>query len=680
MNQNEAKLRIQTLTEQINRHNQLYYVDANPEISDYEFDLLMEELQKLEKEYPQFQLPDSPTLRVGGDVTKVFQSVVHRVPFLSLSNSYSRDDLKEFDERIRKSVDGEFSYVCELKYDGVALGLTYENGLLTKAVTRGDGEKGDDITTNVKTIRTVPLKLKPGDWPNRFEVRGEVIMPLKSFEKLNETRRAELEDLGLNEDEIRDRLFKNPRNAAAGTLKMQDSAEVAKRGLDCFLYFVITDEEICKTHFENLQKANSWGFHVSEHIKVCKNMEEVFTFIDHWDINRSKLPFEIDGIVIKVNEYARQKQLGSTAKSPRWAIAFKYKTQEALTKLISIDYQVGRTGAVTPVGNLKPVQLGGTTVKRASLYNSDYIEKLDLRIGDEVYVEKGGEIIPKITRVELSKRTLFSEPVEYAKNCPECGTKLIRKPGESLHYCPNEFGCRPQIIGKIIHFVSRKAMNIESMGEKTVATFFDAKLITNYADLYELKKEQILQLDGFKELSANNIIEGIEQSKKQPFEKVLFALGIRYVGETVAKKIATYFKNIDAVINASYEDLLDVPEVGEVIARSIFDFFHQNQTNIDIVNRLKSNGLNFEIKEGDRPVLSQKLVGRSFVVSGVFNLFSRDDLKRTIELHGGKNVGSLSKSTSYLIAGEKMGPEKKKKAESLGIPIIDENEFMKMIE
>lgn len=679
MNRAEAELKIRELSQQLNQHNHSYYILNQSTISDFEFDQLLAELQQLEQAFPDLASDDSPTKRVGGDITKTFETVTHQVPFLSLSNSYSREDLVEFDERIRKTIGSDFTYVCELKYDGVAIGLTYENGRLVQAVTRGDGERGDVITNNVKTINTIPLKLQNGDWPERFEVRGEVFMPLKSFEKLNQAKQAELEDIGLNEEEIRERLFKNPRNAAAGTLKMQVSSEVAKRGLDCFLYYVITDREIGNTHYENLAKAKNWGFHVSDSIRACQSIDEVFQFIDYWENKRSQLPFDIDGVVIKVNEYDKQKLLGATAKSPRWAIAFKYKTQEAQTVILSIDYQVGRTGAITPVGNLKPVQLGGTTVKRASLYNADYIEKLDIRVGDVAFVEKGGEIIPKVTRVDATKRDLFSEPTQYAKFCPECQTELIRKSGEALHYCPNEEGCPPQIVGKIIHFVSRRALNIDSLGEKTVKTLHDAGFIKNYADLYLLNKEQILSLEGFKEQSATNILQGIEDSKKQPFEKVLFALGIRYVGETVAKKLAIYFQNIDKIILATFEELLDVPEVGEVIARSVFDFFQQ-PFHIHQIEQLKAHGLQTEVNEDSSGKISSKLADKTFVVSGVFSVFSRDELKKTIESHGGKNVGSLSKSTSFLVVGENMGPEKKKKAESLNIPMISEQEFLKMIE
>ena len=679
MNRAEAELKIRSLSQQLNQHNHAYYILNQPTISDHEFDQKLEALQQLEQAFPDLAEADSPTKRVGGDITKSFETVTHQVPFLSLANSYSREDLVEFDDRIRKTIGSEFTYVCELKYDGVAIGLTYENGRLIQAITRGDGERGDVITNNVKTINTIPLKLQDGDWPERFEVRGEVFMPLKSFEKLNQIKRAELEDIGLNEDEIRERLFKNPRNAAAGTLKMQDSSEVAKRGLDCFLYYVITEREIGETHHENLTKAKKWGFHVSDSIKACQSMDEVFQFIDHWENKRAQLTFDIDGVVIKVNEYNKQKILGATAKSPRWAIAFKYKTQEALTTILSIDYQVGRTGAITPVGNLKPVQLGGTTVKRASLYNADYIEKLDIRVGDAAYVEKGGEIIPKVTRVDASSRDLFSEPTQFATHCPECNTELIRKAGEALHYCPNEEGCPPQIVGKIIHFVSRRALNIDSMGEKTVKTLYDAGFIRNYTDLFLLNKSQILSLEGFKELSATNILLGIEASKKQPFEKVLFALGIRYVGETVAKKLAIYFQNIDRIAQASFEELKDVPEVGEVIAKSVFDFF-QVEFHTHQIESLKTYGLQTEINEDSTGKISSKLADKTFVVSGVFSVFSRDELKKTIESHGGKNVGSLSKSTSFLVVGDNMGPEKKKKAESFNIQMISEQDFLKMIE
>jgi len=674
----KIKQRINELSLHLNEHNYKYYVLDQPSISDFEFDHLLKELELLEKAYPEFAATDSPTQRVGGQITQKFESIVHDTSFLSLSNSYSKEDLIEFDQRVRKSVNGEFNYVCELKFDGAAVGLKYENGILVQAFTRGDGAQGDVITNNIKTIRSIPLKLK-GDFPEKFEIRGEVFMPLKSFEKINKSRTEELIESGYDEIQIAERLFKNPRNAASGSLKMQDPADVAARGLDCFLYFLLGDKLPEKGHYENLQKAKTWGFKISEHTKLCENLDEVFEFINYWDEKRSTLPFEIDGIVLKVNEYDKQKVLGFTAKSPRWAIAYKFKAQQAITVLNKITYQVGRTGAITPVANLKPVNLAGTTVKRASLYNADFIEKMDIREGDTVFVEKGGEIIPKIVGVDIAKRDLFSVPHVYAQNCPECGNELIRKEGEALHYCTNEYACPPQVMGKIIHFITRKAMNIDSLGEKTIESLYKNNLISNYADLYQLKYEDVLQLEGFKELSSKNVIEGILQSKSIPFERVLYALGIRYVGETVAKKLAKHFGNIDAIKNANREQLLEVAEIGEVIADSVLDFFAHEQNLINI-EKLKNAGLQFAIDKSQNKMMSEKLLDKSFVVSGVFSLFSRDELKNLIEANGGKVMSGISSNTSFLVAGEKMGPEKRKKAEKLNIPIITEEDFNNMIQ
>jgi DNA ligase (NAD+) len=674
----KIKQRINELSLHLNEHNYKYYVLDQPSISDFEFDHLLKELELLEKAYPEFAATDSPTQRVGGQITQKFESIVHDTSFLSLSNSYSKEDLIEFDQRVRKSVNGEFNYVCELKFDGAAVGLKYENGILVQAFTRGDGAQGDVITNNIKTIRSIPLKLK-GDFPEKFEIRGEVFMPLKSFEKINKIRTEELIESGYDEIQIAERLFKNPRNAASGSLKMQDPADVAARGLDCFLYFLLGDKLPEKGHYENLQKAKTWGFKISEHSKLCKNLDEVFEFINYWDEKRSTLPFEIDGIVLKVNEYDKQKVLGFTAKSPRWAIAYKFKAQQAITVLNKITYQVGRTGAITPVANLKPVNLAGTTVKRASLYNADFIEKMDIREGDTVFVEKGGEIIPKLVGVDIAKRDLFSVPHVYAQNCPECGNELIRKEGEALHYCTNEYACPPQVMGKIIHFITRKAMNIDSLGEKTIESLYKNNLISNYADLYQLKYEDVLQLEGFKELSSKNVIEGILQSKSIPFERVLYALGIRYVGKTVAKKLAKHFGNIDAIKNANREQLLEVAEIGEVIADSVLDFFAHEQNLINI-EKLKNAGLQFAIDKSQNKMMSEKLLDKSFVVSGVFSLFSRDELKNLIEANGGKVMSGISSNTSFLVAGEKMGPEKRKKAEKLNIPIITEEDFNNMIQ
>ncbi len=679
MTQEEAKLRIAQLTEEINAHNYKYYLEAAPKISDREFDVLLEELQKLEKAFPELAALDSPTQRVGGSVTKNFDTVVHQVPFLSLSNSYSKEDLIDFDERIRKSIDQEFTYVCELKFDGVAIGLQYSNGKLRQAITRGDGVQGDVVTANARTIGSIPLSLHGSGFPDEFEIRGEVFMPLKSFEGLNKTRRAELEDLGYDEEQIADRLFKNPRNAASGSLKMQESSEVAKRKLDCFMYFLIADGLDVQSHYDNLQLAKSWGFKISEHIRVCKSIDEIMEFIDEWELKRDSLPFDIDGIVIKVNEYKVQRVLGNTSKSPRWAIAFKYKAQRVSTMLDKITYQVGRTGAITPVANLKPVFLAGTTVKRASLYNADYIANMDIREGDRVFVEKGGEIIPKVVEVDTSLRGMFSEPTHYITQCPECEASLIRKEGEAIHYCPNELGCPPQIKGKIEHFIGRKAMDINSLGEKTIQALFDKGLIHTVADLYSLKFEDIFgQMEGFKETSTRNIIEGIEASKKVPFERVLFAIGIRYVGETVAKKLALKFRNVDALMKATKEELLETEEIGEIIAISVLEYFsipeHREQ-----IEKLRQDGLQLELDELAHQPKSDRLQGKSFVVSGVFSVFSRDELKKTIEENGGKVLSGVSASTTYLIAGEKMGPEKRKKAEKLQVAIITEQEFIEMI-
>lgn len=679
MDKLNAESRIQQLVSEINRHNDLYYMEASPEISDIEFDQLLNELMLLEKAYPELAQADSPTQRVGGSVSKNFQTVQHEFPFLSLANSYSREDLTEFDQRIRKLWTGSFSYVCELKFDGVAIGLHYENGVLVKAVTRGDGIQGDEVTANVRTIRSIPLRLKGDGYPERFEIRGEIFMPLKRFEELNKNRKAELEDLGYDEEQIAERLFKNPRNATAGSLKMQESAEVAKRKLDCFMYALMGDRYDVNSHYSNLRLAASWGFPISEYTGACADLEAVFNFIDRWDAERDKLPFEIDGIVVKVNEYAVQRVLGNTAKSPRWAMAYKFKARQAYTLLEQVTYQVGRTGAITPVANLKPVFLAGTTVKRASLHNADFIAAMDIREGDMVYVEKGGEIIPKIVAVDASKRDLFSVPHQYIEQCPECNTALVRKEGEANHYCPNEEGCPPQIAGRIIHFVSRKAMDINTLGEKTIEQFVAAGLIHTIADLYELKSEQILQLEGFKELSTKNIIEGIVASKSVPFERVLFALGIRYVGETVAKKLAIHFGSLDGLMSATQEALLEAEEIGSVIAQSIIDYF-STPANRLIIERLKAAGLQFAIDEAAYKPKTDRLLGKSFVVSGVFSLFSRDELKKKIEEHGGKVLSGVSGATNYLVAGENMGPEKLKKAEKLGVPIISESQFAEMIE
>ncbi len=662
-----VKHKIEELSKQIEDHNYNYYVAAKPTISDYEFDKLLEELIKLEKEHPEYLSTNSPSQRVGGAITKEFKPVKHKTPFLSLGNTYSEEELSNFDDRVKKALGAEAEYVCELKYDGVAIGLTYIDGTLVQAVTRGDGERGDDVTTNVKTIKSIPLKLRGHEYPKEFEIRGEIFMSRKVFDELNKER-----------EEIAEPLMANPRNAAAGTLKMQDSSIVSKRNLDCFLYFILGDDLPHANHYDNLKAAHGWGFKISEHMKSVSGITDVFKYIDHWDVERNHLEFDIDGVVLKVNSYEQQRVLGFTAKSPRWAIAYKFKTQQVSTILESIVYQVGRTGAITPVANLKPVQLAGTTVKRATLHNADVIEKLDVRVGDTVFVEKGGEIIPKIIGVDLNKRPPHLHKVIYITECPECGTPLIRNESEANHYCPNELGCPPQVKGKMEHFVGRRAMDIDSLGAETIAQLYDAGLVKNVADLYELKKEDVLKLDRMAEKSVNNLLAGIEVSKKVPFERVLYGIGIRHIGETTAKKLAYYFKNIDALKNATLEQLLEVGDVGETTAKAIIDYFADERT-ANIINRLRYYGLQFELSEEQLTLSSEKLKDLSFVVSGVFSKFSRDDLKKTIEQNGGKNVGSISSKTSYVIAGENMGPEKHKKAEKLGIPIISEDDFIKMI-
>lgn len=662
----EAKARILQLEKELNRHNYLYYVASSPEISDFEFDTLLKELESLEFQFPELASTNSPTKRVGGDITKKFETVVHRYPMLSLSNSYSKEDITDWVTRNSKLTDAVFEYVCELKYDGVAIGIRYENGALSRAVTRGDGEKGEDVTANVKTIRTVPLQLH-GDFPDDFEIRGEIFFPIENFNALNKSR----EDIG-------EPLFANPRNTASGTLKMQDSSIVAERGLDCYLYGVYGAEGV--GHYEMVQKAGSWGFKVPDdklnYIQKVPDLEGVMSFIEYWDSKRKELPFEIDGVVIKVNDYNVQEELGMTAKSPRWAIAYKFKAETARTKLISVDYQVGRTGAITPVANLEPIQLGGTTVKRASLHNDDQIKKLDLHIGDYVFVEKGGEIIPKIVGVDTDSRSIVNEQIVFPEYCPECGSQLRRQEGEAQHFCPNDDGCPPQMRGRVEHFISRKAMNIDGLGAETVDLLFDAGFINSYADLYRLTFDQIVGLERMADKSANNLLEGVEASKSIPFQSVLFALGIRFVGETVAKKLASAFKNIDALMDATYDDLIAVDEIGDKIALSILAFFERAQ-NRENVERLKSYGLQFEIEE--KELSSNLLNGSSFVVSGVFSAFSRDELKDLIQMNGGKVVGSISAKTSYVVAGDNMGPAKLEKANKLGVAIISEDDFIKLL-
>lgn len=682
-----VKHKIESLSKQLEEHNYNYYVLSNPTISDYEFDQMLEELIRLEKDHPEYLKSDSPSQRVGGQVTKEFKSVKHKYPMLSLGNTYNDQDLRDFDERIRKAGLSDFEYICELKYDGVSISLTYVNGELTQAVTRGDGEQGDDVTANVKTIKSIPLKLRGTGFPAEFEIRGEIFMPKKEFQRINDGIRKDLMEEGCeDEEEIYEKQLKNPRNATSGTLKQQDSKAVAERKLDCYLYSVLGENLPMLSHFDSLTEAKKWGFKVSADMEKCSTIEDVIAYLQKWDRKRHQLDVETDGVVIKVNAYEHQKFLGFTAKSPRWAIAYKFKAQQVSTILEKITYQVGRTGSITPVANLKPVLLAGTTVKRASLHNADIIEKLDVREGDTVFIEKGGEIIPKIIGVDLTKRTggndLFgdtSKPTEYITRCPECDTELVRSEGEANHYCPNELTCPPQVKGRIEHYVSRRAMNIDSLGGETIAQLYDAGLIKNSADLYDLKKEELLKLERMAEKSASNLLAGIEASKKIPFERVLFAIGIRHIGETTAKKLAYYFKSIEAISKATVEQLLEVGDIGERIATTIVDFF-ADERNVSILERMKAAGIQMELSEEQLSSTSDKLKDKSFVVSGVFSKFSRDDIKKAIEQNGGKNVGSISGKTSYVLAGENMGPEKLKKAEKLGVPIISEDDFIKMIE
>ena len=646
-------------------HSHRYYVENNPEISDKEFDILLRELQDLEAKYPTFADQNSPTKRIGSDLTSEFQSVEHRFAMQSLSNTYSSEELGEWIDRITKEI-GEVEFVCELKFDGTAISLTYENGALLRAVTRGDGRRGDDVTNNVRTIGSIPLKLRGKDYPDVFEIRGEIYMPYASFDRLNTEREAAGEPL-----------LANPRNAAAGTLKQQSSQVVAHRGLDCTLYHIAGDNLPFATHIENLEAARTWGFKVSEHMKVCRSREEIEAFIAYWDTERKNLPFATDGIVIKVNSYAQQRTLGSTAKAPRWAVAYKFQAERALTKLISVDFQVGRTGAITPVANLEPVQLAGTIVKRASIHNADQIAALDIRVGDMVYVEKGGEIIPKITEVELSERTADSIPFEYITHCPECGTELIRYEGEAKHFCPNSKECKPQIIGRIIHFVSRKAMNIEGLGNETIELLWQNGMLHDISDIYHLDPIQLSSLPRLGEKSATNILDGVRQSKEVPFERVLFALGIRYVGETTARYLASHFRTLDAIINASTEELAEAEEVGMKIAVAITEYFAE-EDNRRIIEALRKAGLEFEVK--DKVQTSNALAGKSVVISGKFTGRSRDDMKALVEEHGGRNLAAVSANVDFIVAGDNMGPAKRQKAEKLGITILSESEFMAMIQ
>ncbi|HET8884934.1 MAG TPA: NAD-dependent DNA ligase LigA [Salinimicrobium sp.] len=659
--------KIKQLREELHQHNYNYYILDKPEISDYEFDTKLKELQELEEKHPEFLDENSPTLRVGGAVTKNFETVQHEHRMYSLSNSYSKEDLEDWEKRIMKMVDGKVEYVCELKYDGASISLLYENGVFKRAVTRGDGFQGDDVSNNVRTIKSVPLKLKNNDHPEKFEIRGEIVLPYKGFAHLN----AERVEAG-------EEPYANPRNTASGSLKLQDSSEVAKRPLECLLYNITGSNLGIKTQFESLEKARKWGFKVPNEARLAKSIEEVREFVDYWDVHRHDLPYETDGVVIKVNDFHQQEELGNTAKSPRWAMAYKFKAEQVSTVLHKITYQVGRTGAITPVANLEPVQLGGTIVKRASLHNADQIQKLDVREGDSVYVEKGGEIIPKIIGVDFTKRNPNSEETKYITHCPECETELVRTEGEAQHYCPNANGCPTQIIGRIQHYISRKAMDIEGLGGETIALFVNNNLIGNYADLYELKKEDILPLERMAEKSADNIISGIEKSKEIAFERVLFALGIRYVGETVAKKLAKHFKSIEAIENASAEELEAVDEIGTRIAQSVVEFFQVEENRL-AVQRLKDYGVQLEISADKLANQTNILEAQTFVVSGVFEKVSRNELKKLIEDNGGKVSGSISSKTTYVVAGENMGPSKLAKAESLGIPIISEDEFLGMV-
>ncbi|RYH74811.1 NAD-dependent DNA ligase LigA [Flavobacteriaceae bacterium 144Ye] len=662
----DIKQQIETLRDELRQHNYNYYVLDNPTISDFDFDVKLKQLQELEAKYPEFYDASSPTLRVGGEVTKNFETVVHEHRMYSLDNSYSKEDLLDWETRIKKQVDGEVQYTCELKYDGASISLTYENGQLTKAVTRGDGFQGDNVTTNIKTIKSVPLQLK-GDFPPKFDIRGEIVLPFEGFNKMNEER-----------IEIGEEPYRNPRNTASGSLKLQDSTEVAKRPLECLLYNITGTNLNISTQFESLEKARAWGFKVPQAAKLANSIDEVLEFIAYWDEHRHNLPYETDGVVIKVNSLYQQEELGYTAKAPRWAMAYKFKAEQVSTRLNEITYQVGRTGAITPVANLEPVELAGTTVKRASLHNADQIAKLDIREGDEVYVEKGGEIIPKIIAVDLSKRPADSKPTEYITHCPECNTELVRTEGEAQHYCPNYNGCNPQIIGRIQHFISRKAMDIDGLGGETVALLVNAGLITNYSDLYELTVDQVLPLERMAQKSAENLINGIEASKQIPFERVLYALGIRYVGETVAKKLVKHYKTIDAIKNASEDELVNVDEIGVKIAESVVAFF-ASEANSSIIERLKHFGVQLEISAEKLANQTNKLEGSTFVVSGVFTSVSRNELKKLIEDNGGKVSSSISSKTSYVVAGDNMGPSKKTKAESLNIPILSEEEFLSMI-
>tara|TARA_R110002050_G_scaffold25378_5_gene67726 strand:+ start:11669 stop:13663 length:1995 start_codon:yes stop_codon:yes gene_type:complete len=663
----EIKQKIENLRTELREHNYNYYVLDNATISDFEFDMKLKELQALEAKHPEFYDASSPTLRVGGTITKNFETVVHEHRMYSLDNSYSKEDLEDWEKRIQKILgDAQVEFTCELKYDGASISITYENGLLVRGLTRGDGFQGDDVTSNIKTIRSVPLQLK-GDYPPKFDIRGEIVLPFEGFAKMNQERIENGEDP-----------YMNPRNTASGSLKLQDSALVAERPLDCLLYSIVGVNLGIESQFQMLEKARSWGFKVPKAATLCKTTDEVLEFIEYWDKHRHELPYETDGVVIKVNSIQHQEELGYTSKSPRWAMAYKFKAEQVSTVLNEITYQVGRTGAITPVANLKPVLLAGTTVKRASLHNADQIEKLDIREGDTVFVEKGGEIIPKIVGVDFTKRPIHSQPTQYIDHCPECNTPLERSEGDAKHYCPNEYGCPPQITGRIQHYISRKAMDIEGLGGETVELLFKEGLIENYADLYLLTKEQLIPLERMAEKSAENLVKGVAESVKIPFERVLFALGIRFVGETVAKKLARAYKNIDGLMMATAEELMSVDEIGQRIAESVVSFF-RNGINIEIISRLREYGVQFEVSADKLENQTDILKGQTFVVSGVFENLGRDELKKLIEDNGGKVGSSISSKTSYLVAGDKMGPSKRTKAESLGVPIISEADFLNML-
>ena len=667
----EANKQIQALTNELRQHNYNYYVLAMPTIADFDFDRKLRELNELEKEFPEFADPDSPTQKVGGYITKEFVTVRHRWPMLSLGNTYNAQELLDFDQRIRKAIGDSFEYVCELKFDGLSMSLTYENGKLLRAVTRGDGVQGDEVTTNVRTIHSIPKKLVAGNYPDLFEIRGEVFMHLKAFERLNKER--------VDNGEVP---YANPRNFASGTMKLQDSAEVAKRPLDCFLYGLYTEKTLFKTHWESLEAVKSWGFNVNEQSRLCSDINGVLEFIEHWDKERFNLSYDIDGIVIKVNNYSQQQELGFTAKSPRWAISYKFKAERVETELLQVTYQVGRTGAVTPVANLKPVLLAGTTVKRATLHNADEItERLKLHEHDTVFVEKGGEIIPKIISVNLDKRKPDAKPIAYITNCPACDTPLLRTEGEAAWYCPNDEGCPPQIMGKMQHFIGRKAMNIDGLGDETIETLYKQQFITHISDLYDLHEHaaELKQLGRFGEKSINNMLDGIEKSKQMPFEKVLFGLGIRYVGETVAKKLVAHFKTIENLMAATAEELIAAEEIGGRIAQSITEYFADESHRQEIA-KLKERGLQFVAEEKEVNLASEKLSGQSFIISGVFEKYSRDELKELIEQNGGKILSSISAKLNYLVAGDNMGPAKLEKAQKLNIPIISDEELLKMID